>query len=87
MSVAYKVQHVQFGEAVTPVTGKTSIAGIDYGIALIVEKVTEENGVREAESVVMTLTLDEAAEMSRTLSDAVAIGRFKQFISGVRRKK
>lgn len=85
MSVTYKVQHVQYGEAITPVTGQTTINGIDYGIALTVEKVTEEDGTRHAESVVMTLTLDEASEMSRTISDAVATARFKQFISKVKK--
>lgn len=85
-AVTYKVEPVEFGQAVTPVTGKTLINGVDYAVAITVEKITGlEDGSATAESVVMTMTLDQAAEMAKDLHDAVAQGRFKQFISKPRK--
>lgn len=81
MSVTYKIQPVEFGEAVTPATGHTTINSLDRGVMLTVEKITEEDGVRDAQSVVMTLTLEQAEEMSRELAGAVALARFKRFMA------
>lgn len=80
--VTYEVKPVEFGEAITPVTGNTTINGLDHAVVLAVEKTAElEDGTIDAQSVVVTMTLEQAAEMSRALSDAVALARFKSFIA------
>lgn len=85
--VTYKVEPVEFGQAVTPVTGKTLINDMEYAVAISVEKIVElENGTATAESVVMTMTLEQAADMAKDLNDAVAQGRFKRFMAALGRK-
>lgn len=86
--VTYDVKPVEYGEAITTVTGNTTINGLEYGIALTVEKTTVlEDGSVDAQSVVMTLTQEQATEMARSLSEAVALARFKQFMAKVRGQK
>lgn len=86
MSVTYHVKAVEFGEAITPGTGATTINGLDYGVALTVEKTcTLEDGSEETNSVVMSMTAEDAAALSRSLSDAVALARFKEFMSKVKK--
>lgn len=86
MSVTYQVKAVEFGEAITPGTGATTINAHDYGVALTLEKTaTLEDGSTEISSLVMSMSAEDAAAMSRSLSDAAALARFKEFISKVKK--
>lgn len=82
MSATFKVESIEFGQAITPITGTTTINGLDHGVALTVEKITEaEDGSRDAQSVVLTMSLEQAALLAKDLTDATALGRFKQFMA------
>lgn len=76
--VSYRVQAVEFGEPITTITGKTTLTSQDYGVSLIVERTREDGG---AESLVLGMSSDDAAALSNSLSDAVALARHKQFMS------
>lgn len=84
----YKIEPIEFGQAITPITGKTHLTEMDYAVAITVEKITGlEDGSATAESVVMTLTLEQAAEMAKDLNEAVSQGRFKRFMAVLRGTK
>lgn len=87
MSVTYKAEAVEFGQAVTPGTGVTTISGLDYGVALTIEKVADEQDGGAVQSVVLTMSLEDAAGLAGSLSDAHALGRFKRFMAKARGQK
>lgn len=85
MSATFKVEAIEFGQAITPVTGTTTINSLDYGVAMTVEKITEaEDGTMDAQSVVMTMTIEQAHALAKDLTDATALAKFKQFMAKVR---